>query len=101
MRMKLITKQTNSLFHVLIICLLLIGCNSVKTVAFKTPVDTTTKPIDKQIKKIFEVKGLGVYASNDFDGAHLNDFKKVNDSTLLVVIKPENTPINNSAYFCI
>ncbi len=96
--MKLIAKQIIPFIHLLIISLL-IGCNSLKTVSFKTPVDTTTKKIHILEKQVFEVEDMGVFASNDFDAAHLNDIKKVNDSTLLISIKPENTPINNSAYY--
>ncbi len=79
--------------------LFLSGCASVKTVNFKTPVDTTKKSITTQVKKTFFLNGLGVYASNQFDGARLNDFVKKNDSTALVLINPENGPINNSAYY--
>ncbi|MEE9407763.1 MAG: M14 family metallopeptidase [Polaribacter sp.] len=84
-----------------LICLLFIGfgCSTLKEVQFKTPVDTTTKKIDNQKKTIFSIDDIGVYASNEFDGARLNGFEKVNDSTVKAIIKPENTPINNSAYY--
>lgn len=75
------------------------SCGGAATVAFETPVDTTTKPIKKQEKKVYYLEDLGIYASNNFDGARLSDFKKENDSTALVVINPENEPINNSAYY--
>jgi len=75
------------------------GCTSVKTVGFKFPVDTTTKPILLQEKQTYLLNDVGVYASNEFDGARLNGFKKVNDSTAIVYVNPENTPINNSAYY--
>lgn len=83
-------------FFTLLLC---IGCKSIKEVKFKTPVDTTTKRIENQIKRVYSIEDLGVYASNKFDGARLNSFEKVNDSTVKVIIKPENTPINNSAYY--
>ena len=75
------------------------GCSSLKEVQFKIPVDTTTKNIDKQKRLIYSIDDIGVYASNKFDGARLNGFEKVNDSTVRAIIKPENTPINNSAYY--
>jgi hypothetical protein len=75
------------------------GCSSLKEVQFKTAVDTTTKKISTQKKTIYALDDIGVYASNKFDGARLNGFEKVNDSTVKVIIKPENTPINNSAYY--
>ena len=78
---------------------ILFSCNSVKTVDFKKPVDTTTKQIQLQTKQTYELKGVDVFASNKFDGARLNGFKTLNDSTATVIITPENGPINNSAYY--
>ncbi len=84
----------------LLLCfLILTGCKSLKTVDFKTPVDTSNKPIDNQVKQTYTLSEIGVYASNLFDGARLNGFEKKNDSTVTVIIKPENGPINNSAYY--
>ena len=85
----------------LIIVLLLIsfGCSSVKEVKFKTPVDTTNKKTNKQVKQIYALNDIGIYASNKFDAARLNGLEKVNDSTVKAFIRPENTPINNSAYY--
>lgn len=77
----------------------IVGCSSPKTVTFEKPVDTTSKNILLQEKQIYKLSDVGVYASNQFDGARLNGFKKENDSTALVLINPENTPINNSAYY--
>lgn len=57
------------------------------------------KSIEKQTKRTFEIKDLNIYASNQFDGARLNKFEKLNDSTVVANITPENTPINNSAYY--
>lgn len=75
------------------------GCHSVKPVSFKTPVDTTIKTIKHQIKQTYRLNDVGVFASNEFDGARLNGFEQINDSTALVSIFPENTPINNSPYY--
>jgi len=76
-----------------------ISCISVKEVSFKTPIDTTSKKVKFQTKQIYKLKNLGIYASNNFDGARLNGFERVNDSTANIIINPENTPINNSAYY--
>ncbi|MDN3664983.1 M14 family metallopeptidase [Algibacter miyuki] len=86
------------LFFVLSI-FFLVACSTIKTVSFDNVVDTTTKPIDVQIKQTYQLEDSDVYASNQFDGARLNGFKKLNDSTAFVIISPENTPINNSAYY--
>ena len=58
--------------------LLLSSCASVKEVQFENYIDTTQKAITFQQKKTFALNELGVFASNEFDGARLNDFKRVN-----------------------
>tara|TARA_R110000868_G_C10964330_1_gene768914 strand:- start:4813 stop:6039 length:1227 start_codon:yes stop_codon:yes gene_type:complete len=78
--------------------LMLFSCGLQK-VKFDTPVDTKTKPIVLQKKQIYTIDQLGIYASNDFDGARLNGLEQKNDSTVVVKINPENTPINNSPYY--
>lgn len=89
----------NLYIKVLIILFVFYGCTSIKEVSFKTPVDTTNKKIEKQLKTIYRISDIGIYASNKFDGAHLKGFKKVNDTIVKAIITPENTPINNSAYY--
>jgi len=75
------------------------GCAGVKPIQFKTPADTTVKHIDLQSRQTYHLDDLGIYASNEFDGARLNGFVKKNDSTAAVIIQPENMPINNSPYY--
>ncbi len=79
--------------------LILTSCKSLEPVDFNTPVDTNNRPIHIQQRKTFRLEDVGVYASNEFDGARLNGFEKENDSTALVIISPENTPINHSPYY--
>ncbi len=85
-------------FYILVF-LSVTACTSVKPVSFKTPVDTTTKPIQIQTKRTYHLQGVDVYASNEFDGARLNGFEKANDSTAIVVINAENLPNNHSPYY--
>lgn len=75
------------------------GCTSIKKVDFETPINTHSRPITYQEKKTFKLESLGVFASNEFDGARLSGFKKLNDSTALAIINPENQPINRAAYY--
>ncbi len=86
-------------YHLLVAFLIIVSCKSIDTVSFETPVDTTTKAISNQKKQTFALDTIGVYASNEFDGARLNGFKRTNDSTAILIINPENEPINNSAYY--
>jgi hypothetical protein len=92
-------KINNRQLFCFLLPIVLVACTTVKEVVFITPVDTTTKSIERQTKQTYQLKDIGVFASNDFDGARLNGFIKENDSTVTVVINPENTPINNSAYY--
>ena len=95
----LFIRKSLNIFSFSIILLSVVGCNNLKTVPFEKPIDTTSKNIKLQEKKVYKLNDLGVYAGNQFDAARLNGFEKLNDTTALVMINPENTPINNSAYY--
>ena len=75
------------------------SCSTVKRLKFEKPVDTKSKRIHVQKKKVFQLDAMGLYATNDFLASRLNGFEMVNDSTAKVIITPENAPINNSAYY--
>ena len=87
------------LYFVNVSVLLLVGCSGVKPVRFKTSIDTTSRPIVFQDKKTYQLNDVGVYVDNTFDGARLNGVEKINDSTAILIINPENLPINNSPYY--
>lgn len=55
--------------------------------------------VEFQDKKVYKFKEAGVYFSNKFDGARMNQVSSLNDSTFLIRITPENTPINPSPWF--
>ena len=88
-------------FHIVIaiICLCVIACASPPKVKFETPVDTRSKKIYTQQKKTYQLNDIGLYISNEFDGARLNNVSKVNDTLVDLHFYPENAPINNSAYY--
>jgi len=90
----------NSLVFFLLIPFLFSGCNGVKLKTFEYPdsVDTSSRIINYQDKKIYTINDA-VFADNQFDGARLNDFIQINDSTFQVTILPENEPINQSPHF--
>ncbi|MBT8232493.1 MAG: hypothetical protein KJN84_07685, partial [Bacteroidia bacterium] len=87
--------------HLLVLfsTLILVSCSSyrLKEHNFPDPVDTYEKPVTFQEKR--EITNQGITADNLFDGARMNDFLMVNDTTFRVVVSPENFPINGSAYF--
>ncbi|MEZ4847702.1 MAG: M14 family metallopeptidase [Bacteroidia bacterium] len=70
-----------------------------KPYAFPKPVDTTTKPIEMQEKKIYAISEEGIFADNLFDGARLNGFRFVEGDLFQATISPENIPVNNSPYY--
>ncbi len=68
-----------------------------KTYDFKKPVDTRDKKIVLQKKASFRIDGITV--DNNFDGARMNGFSKVNDTLYKIEISPENYPINPSPWY--
>ncbi len=68
-----------------------------KTYDFKKPVDTRDKKIVLQKKASFRIDGITV--DNNFDGARMNGFGKVNDTLYKIEISPENYPINPSPWY--
>ncbi len=84
-----------------ILCLLIFGCSqrpSLPVFDYPEPFDTADKTISVQEKKVFDADSL-VQADNQFDGARLNGFERVNDSVFQVSILPENEPINPSPWY--
>ena len=61
------------------------------------PEDTRSRPVLQQTRRAWQING--VFASNRFPGARLNDFRKLNDSTYRAVILPENKPVNKSPWY--
>lgn len=62
-------------------------------------VDTTTKPIAKQVRQVFSFEADGVYFTNDFDGARLNEIERTGENSYTILIAPENVPINMSPWY--
>ena len=77
---------------------LFLSCPPTK-ISFKRPVDTTSRPIAFQLKRKYSFRPHGIKFSNQFDGARLNGVSQQNDSTYRLRFTPENSPINNSAYY--
>ncbi len=86
-------------FFFVLIYVSTIGCVTTPKILFEDPVDTKNKRISIQEKKIFSFEESGIYFSNDFQGARLNDVIKKNDSTFSLSILPENQPINPSPFY--
>ena len=87
------------LFQLLFSLLIIYNCGNTKHASFENYIYTTDKLINEQKKQTFYSEDQKVFVSNEFSGARINDFEKINDSTVRVTINPENEPINNSAYY--
>ena len=92
---------TAILFTVLVVATCTKKDNEIKGLVYDPPGSTITtdKEITVQSKKKYHFNNTGLYVSNEFEGARLNDFYQVNDSVYTALISPENTPINNSAWY--
>ncbi len=93
------SKKLSPLVYILTV-LLVSACSSskLKTFEFPEPIDTSSQEIQYQVKKEYSI-GDAIFADNQFDGARLNNFTQVNDSTFQVTILPENEPINKSPHY--
>ncbi|HBS12041.1 MAG TPA: hypothetical protein DEO36_05780, partial [Flavobacteriaceae bacterium] len=92
-------KNKISFLYVLVL-ILITSCSStkLKTFEFPEPIDTSSREIQYQEKKEYNI-GDAVFTDNQFDGARLNNFTQLNDSTYQVTILPENEPINDSPHY--
>ena len=97
--------KKKSFLLILFILSILVGCKRKEEKVTALPYDppgatiTTDKEISLQHKRIISFSNTGVYVSNEFTGARLNDFYQVNETTYTAVIKPENAPINDSPWY--
>lgn len=72
------------------------ACSSVSPRYLK---DLDGPGVEFQDKKVYKFRDQGVYFSNRFDGARLNRVSSLSDSTFVISITAENTPINPSPWF--
>ena len=83
--------------------LLLVGCRQTGNIPLEYDPPgstvTTSKEITPQKKRTIGFQKSGVWVSNEFDGARLNDFYQTDEASYTAVIRPENAPINNSAWY--
>jgi cytosolic carboxypeptidase protein 6 len=54
-----------------------------------------------QLRRTFDFgdDGLGLHVSNEFAAARLSGFSQINDTLYEALIRPENTPVNNSPWY--
>lgn len=87
----------------LVIVLLIASCatprqlKKLKTHTYINPVDTRTRTVEYQTKKVYQFGDVG--ATNNFSGARLNNFGRLTDTTYFATVNPENEPINPSPWY--
>lgn len=62
-------------------------------------IDTTSRPIERQIRKATVFSEDGVTFSNDFNGARMNSVTRTGTNSYVISIDPENAPINMSPWY--
>jgi hypothetical protein len=82
----------------LFVLLSLVGFTQAKTYDFPSPVDTKTRPVTIQEKRVYSVTA-NISADNQFKGARLNAISENSEGTLVITISPENQPINPSPWY--
>ncbi len=94
-------KSTYHIFLTIITASLLQACavKKTSTVQQDAKIDLSAVKIKLQDRKVFTFEKEGVFFSNNFPSARVNQLSKVNDSTFNITIEPENRPINPSAWF--
>jgi membrane-bound metal-dependent hydrolase YbcI (DUF457 family) len=60
---------------------------------------TTDKPIEEVRRRTIGFQDRGVWFSNELEGGRLNDVWSEGDSVFVARVRPENAPINNSAWY--
>ena len=79
------------------------GCSATKFQAtwFEPPpdIDTETKTIEFQDKRSYSFNNGEISIDNLFDGARMNSCEQVDNTTFLISIAPENSPINPSPWY--
>ncbi|EAZ79160.1 M14 family metallopeptidase [Algoriphagus machipongonensis] len=86
-------------FYLLLI--FLYSCKSTSQWEGQGPIQiipTESKEINLQERRTFDLEN-GLYFSNQFEGARLNDAIRINDTLVSITILPENEPINPSPWY--
>ncbi len=94
--------RVSALFSTLFLVLAIFAQDKTPVFQGQPPVEivnTETRPINKQKRQVFEFAGDGVYFSNDFEGARLNEITKTSENNYTILITPENAPINMSPWY--
>lgn len=91
-------KTKYSILLVIWLLILLQACVVKKPIVAQLS-DLSAIKIKLQDKKTFAFENEGVFFTNNFPSARVNQLAKVNDSTFNVTITAENRPINSSAWY--
>lgn len=68
-------------------------------IAFAAPLIGKELSVEMQTHRTFSFKESGVRFSNDFPGARMNECTQTGDLEFRILIRPENKPVNDSAWY--
>jgi hypothetical protein len=91
--------RTKRHFILFIAGAILLQACAVKKTNTTPQIDLSSVKIKLQEKKTFAFEKEGIFFSNNFPSARVNQLSKVNDSTFNITIAAENRPINSSSWF--
>jgi predicted deacylase len=63
------------------------------------PAEAAQTRVETQTHRTFSFKEAGVRFNNDFPGARMNECTQTGDSEFRILIRPENKPVNDSAWY--
>ncbi len=94
-------RAKNYIFSAGIVVLFCQACALKKTASKiqTVKIDSSAIKIKLQSRKVFAFENQGVFFSNNFPSARINQLDKLNDSTFNITIEAENRPINSSAWY--
>lgn len=84
------------------VALLLAGCAHASPAPPAAPAEldiSATRPITETHRRAIGFRDRGVWVSNEFEGGRFTDAWMEGDSILVIHNRPENAPINNSAWY--
>lgn len=103
LRVPTILRAGPACYALAFLLMLATGCKQTERVPLSYDPPGATVTTDKEITRqargatVFEAAGVGF--DNRFEGARLSAVEQLDDSTYRIALRPENAPINNSAWY--
>lgn len=83
----------------LILLLTLVACGSDNAAAPPALAISESRPIEDVHRRTIGFLDAGVWISNEFEGGRVSDAWQDGEDSFVIQIRPENAPVNNSAWY--